>query len=295
MLIQSKWLHYFLCVNLIPTLPLPPSLPPSPPLPPFFPPSPSLLLSLHLSFTSMMYTALDLQDMTDSLPENFKASLSGALLKRFEYEFHSASFHLMLEVVTALRTVVGHTIKSLQETRQEDTVSLEMQKVPEFMLNLYEHLTKEREVLYEIGIQSASPSHISCLAELPLSSVYCCLKLFFGWIEEGYYDFSALPFAFKVHMSYQDKSVVDQQLRLKWQGSVPDLLEELQNLIDVLKHSEQDITSRVNEAANVRALIILISSEVVPRHHAECLDSHFEYYWSSLGKRPITFEYQFSV
>ena len=194
--------------------------------------------------------------MTGSLPKNFKTSLSGALLKHFEYEFHSASYHLMLEVVTALRTVVGYTIKSLQDTRLRYT-NLENQTVPEFMLNLYEHLTKESEVLYEIGIQSASPSHISCLAELPLTSAYSCLKLFFGWVEDGYYDFSALPFAFKVHMSDQDKSVVDQQLCLKWQGSVPDLLEELQNLIDVLKHSEQDITSRVNEAANVR----LISSE----------------------------------
>ena len=192
--------------------------------------------------------------MTNSLHENFKVPLSEALLKRFEYEFHFASYHLMLEVVTALRTVLNYAIKSLQETRPGDTNNLVNQKVPEFMLSLYEHLTNDSDVLSKIGVQSASPSHISCLAELPLPSVYSCLKLFLGWVEEGYYDFCTLPFAFKVHMSYQDKSVVDQQLRLRWQGSVPDLLEELQNLIDVLKHSEQDITSRVKEAANVRPL-----------------------------------------
>ena len=192
--------------------------------------------------------------MTDLLPENFRVPLSKALLKRFEYEFHSASYHLMLEVVTALQTVVRHTIKSLHKTSPGDTINLEMQTVSKFMLNLYEDLKKESEVLFKIGVKSASPSHISCLAELPLTSAYSCLKLFFGWVEEGYYDFSTLPFAFKKHMSYQDKSVVDQQLCLKWQGSVPDLLEELQNLIDVLKHSEQDITSKVNEAANVRSL-----------------------------------------
>ena len=37
------------------------------------------------------------------LEENFQ--------KRLEYEFHRASYHTMIEVVTSLRTVAGHLVK----------------------------------------------------------------------------------------------------------------------------------------------------------------------------------------
>ena len=187
--------------------------------------------------------------MTERLPDSFKLPLPDPLMKRFEYEFHSADYHLMIEVVTALRTVAGHLVKALDEGR-EDYGDLETATAPEFMLNLYEHLKKDSDVLYEIGVQNASPSHLRCLADLPLTATYSCLRLFFRWVEEGFYDFSTLPFPFKVHLSYQDQVAIE-QLRLKWSSTLSELVKELQQLVDVLKHSEQDITSRVNEAVNV--------------------------------------------
>ena len=150
-----------------------------------------------------------------------------------------------------LRTVIGHLTKAMIEGVDGDYGDLDNETVPDFMLNLYEHLEKHSDVLQEIGILSGQPSHLSCLADLPLTASYSCLKLFFGWVEEGFYDFSALPFPLKAHMSDQDRLLVDQQLRLRWEGSVSDLKEELQQLIRVLKHSEQEITSKVKEAATV--------------------------------------------
>ena len=197
---------------------------------------------------------LDLQDMSERLPEAFKVPLPSPLLKRFEYEFHSANYHLLLEVVTALRTVVSHLVKALEEQRT-DYGDLGSETAPEFMLNLYEHLTKQNQVLVEIGVQSASPSHLRCLVDLPLTATYSCLKLFFRWVDEGFYDFATLPFPFKVHLSYQDQAFLD-QLRMRWSSTVAELKKELQQLVDVLKHSEQDITRRVDEAVNVRMVTL---------------------------------------
>lgn len=224
------------------------------------PPSP-LPLSPLPSVPSILYTAHDLQDMSERLPNTFKVPLPDPLMKRLEYEFHSANYHLMVEVLTALRTVTGHLVKALEEGRK-DYGDLETQTAPEFMLNLYEHLSLHSDVLYEIGVQSASSSHLRCLADLPLTATYSCLRLFFRWMDEGFYDFSALPFPFKVHLGYQDQQSIE-QLRVRWSSTVAELMKELQQLIDVLKHSEQDITRRVNEAVNVcepRCILYIIST-----------------------------------
>lgn len=197
-----------------------------------------------------MYTAQDLQDTSEHLPDTFKAPLPNPLKKRFEYEFHSAAYHLLMEVVTALRTVTGHLVKALAGDRDHHYGNLDEETAPEFMLNLYEHLSKHSDVLYEIGVQSATPSHLRCLEDLPLTATYSCLNLFFRWVDEGFYDFCAVPFPFKVHLSYPDQTAIE-QLRMKWAGTVSDLMKELQQLVDVLKHSEQDITNRINEAVNV--------------------------------------------
>ena len=196
-----------------------------------------------------MYTAHDLQDMCERLPNTFKEPLPDPLMKRVEYEFHSANYHLMMEVLTALRTITGHLVKALVEGRT-DYGDLESQTAPMFMLNLYEHLSRPNDVLFEIGVQSASSSHLRCLTDLPLTTTYSCLRLFFRWVDEGFYDFSTVPFPFKVHLGYQDQQAID-QLRVRWSSTVADLEKELQQLVDVLKHSELDITNRVNEAVNV--------------------------------------------
>jgi len=180
--------------------------------------------------------------------------MSDPLLKRFEYEFHSADYHLLLEVVTALRTVIGHLLKALKEggTNYGD---LENETAPEFMLNLYEHFKHPKDVLYEIGVQSAASSHLCCLVDLPLVSTYSCLRLFFRWVDEGFYDFNALPFPFKKHLNYRDQCTLD-EMQLGWPGTTADLLKELQQLVDVLKHSEQDITNHVTDTLNVSQLLL---------------------------------------
>ena len=49
--------------------------------------------------------------MTERLPEWYKTEMEDMLLKRFEYEFHSANYHTLVEAITGLRTVVGYLIK----------------------------------------------------------------------------------------------------------------------------------------------------------------------------------------
>ena len=43
--------------------------------------------------------------------KHMQAPLEDNFQKRLEYEFHSASYHTMIEVVTSLRTVAGHLVK----------------------------------------------------------------------------------------------------------------------------------------------------------------------------------------
>ena len=62
-------------------------------------------------YYSVSHSALDLADMTERLPEWYKTEMEDMLLKRFEYEFHSANYHTLVEVITGLRTVIGYLIK----------------------------------------------------------------------------------------------------------------------------------------------------------------------------------------
>jgi len=100
---------------------------------------------------------------------------------------------------------------------EQSSEGLGKQTVPQFMLTLYDHLDQSGEVLGEIGVRSLSPSQMACLVELPLSSLFCCMQLFAGWVRDGVYDFAALPFGVKTHMTYQDLQCI-QQIPLKWTG-----------------------------------------------------------------------------
>ena len=66
-------------------------------------------------------------DITKDLPEMFKKKMEDSLLKRFECEFHTATYHMMVEVITGLRSVVGHLMKvsySVMSTCDINTVLL---------------------------------------------------------------------------------------------------------------------------------------------------------------------------
>ena len=141
----------------------------------------------------------------------------------------------MIDVVTALRTILGHLVKTFDEGREP----IEDLKALQFMRNLHD---QDVDVLQEIGLQGLSQPRLDCLTELPLTATYDCLSLFFRWVEEGFYDFSTLPFQFKVHMSDQDRLALKELSQKR---------NELQRLIDMLKFVEQDVTSQANEAINV--------------------------------------------
>ena len=53
----------------------------------------------------------DLLSFNDLLPDSFRAPLCDDLTRHLEYEFHSANYHTLTDIVTGLRTALGHLIK----------------------------------------------------------------------------------------------------------------------------------------------------------------------------------------
>ena len=195
-----------------------------------------MLLVYRLSFS-----ILDLED-TSQLRGTFEAELPSGILKN---EFHSASYHLLLEVLTALQTVVRHLIKALKES----TKHLEKMSILDFMCEVY-GIQDYKHVFYNLGIQSSpSRSQLQCLADIRLTSAYSCLKFFFHWIDDGYYDFNNLPIHLKKSINPKDVKTPIEQIDSKWDDSPAALLKALEQLVDILKDSEQDIVKCVMEQA----------------------------------------------
>ena len=151
-----------------------------------------------------------------------------------------------MEVLTALRTVAGHLTKALEDS-EKDMNDLQKATIFDFIHGIYECTMNVNDVMRDIGILNASTSHLRCLAKLPLTATYSCLKLFFHWVDDGFYDFCTLPFHLKVHLDPKDQLEIE-NLYTKWHSTSAELMKGLQELVDVLKHSEQDIARRVNEA-----------------------------------------------
>ena len=123
------------------------------------------------------------------------------------------------------------------------------------MLKLYDDIKQSQAVLKEIGITSLTPGQMYCLIQLPLTSTVSCMLLFASWVDQRFFDFCNLPFPMKTHLSEGDRRAVEEEVRERWTGSVGNLLRDVKQLIDVLKHSEGDITKKVNESSQVRKLI----------------------------------------
>ena len=117
------------------------------------------------------------------------------------------------------------------------------------MAYVYEHLTDPTQVLTEIGITQNSLKHsqLDCLIYLPISTIFTCFQLFVQWVHQGVHDFCNLPLALKAHLSEADRMFFDQELRDQWTGALKDLEAEIKQMTEVLKHSEGDITKKVNE------------------------------------------------
>ena len=107
------------------------------------------------------------------------------------------------------------------------------------------------EVLSKVGIAPDLLKHsqLDCLVDLPLPTVYSCLRLFVQWVDQGVYDFCNLPLTLKVHLSETDRVFFERDLRDQWTGLVNELEAEVKQMIEILKHSENDIIKKVSEQA----------------------------------------------
>ncbi len=117
------------------------------------------------------------------------------------------------------------------------------------MAHVYEHLKDPQTVLYKIGItpHSLKPSQLTRLKDIPLPSVFACLQCFVQWVGNGMYDFCNLPLAIKLRLSEENVMFFESELREKWAGTNKELESEVKQMIEVLKHSENDITRTVNK------------------------------------------------
>lgn len=189
-----------------------------------------------------MRIAADLRGMSDNLPEVFKSDLSADHKKQLEFEFHSADYNLMMEVLTGFKTVIGFLIKELSEGEK----NFEDQTIGEFMLtnNLYKQRGDHKKVLKEIGIRSASNDNLDILANLPLTASYSCLIHFFQWVDEGFYDFCALPYNLKIHLDPQDKKTIETLYISSY--DMQTLLTKVQQLVDILKRLEYEMKEELD-------------------------------------------------
>ncbi len=137
----------------------------------------------------------------------------------------------------------------------EDEEDLNTLTLPQFMMAyVYEHLSDPQRVLHDIGVTPHSLKHsqLTCLIDIPVPFVFACLQCFVRWVDNGVYDFCNLPLAIKVHLTEEDVMFFKSELRDKWTGSTKELESEVKQMIEVLKHSENDITSTVdNQTARV--------------------------------------------
>ena len=98
----------------------------------------------------------------------------------------------------------------LKDLNQRQTLS-------DFLLSLYDGLNLFKDALSEIGMKTLTENQIVCLSELPLVNLYHCLRVFATWMEQGMYDFCALPYTLKAHIHPTDLSVL-KAIPDKWEG-----------------------------------------------------------------------------
>ncbi len=65
------------------------------------------------------------------------------------------------------------------------------------------------------------------------------------------YDFCDLSQAVKLHLSKENVMFFESDLREKWAGTTKELESEVKQMIEVLKHSENDIMRTVDKQAAI--------------------------------------------
>ena len=110
----------------------------------------------------------------------------------------------------------------------------------------------EEDALFkQIDLDQLAPTQLTTIKDLLLRSTHSCLIMFTEWINIGLYDFCTLPFSLKAHMSDMDKEFIEQNLIATWKGTIWVLHENIDELIEVLKHTENDIAIKVNKCPHV--------------------------------------------
>ena len=207
------------------------------------------MLTTFSLYFRMACTTVAVDHLDKLLPENFKTPLTEKQMKLFEYEFHSADYHLLDEIVNGLKNAVGYIITELKEQPENSTNNTEDLTVAAFLKRSCDK-DDDENLLKMIGIKKLKPSQVLCLSELQLVSCFSCLKLFSEWIDDGSYDFRTIPLSFKKHMSPEDALLLE-SICDNWTGSKIKLMNELDQFIEILKHSEHNIIQRNKDNSSV--------------------------------------------
>jgi hypothetical protein len=158
----------------------------------------------------------ELTVIESKLSEPLKINMEKEYYKRLEFEFHASGYHIMQATTTGIRIAAGHLVQSVEYGDQNFNQGW---NVAEFLLHLYDDHYSKKEVLTKIGMGELTATQAGTVLELPLANLYHCLKSFATWMENGMYDFSALPFSLKAHLWPTD-STIFKTLPDKWQGEV---------------------------------------------------------------------------
>ena len=59
-----------------------------------------------------------------------------------------------------------------------------------------------------ISFHSISDTQRKVLEDVPMKSLFHCLKLFVGWLQGGLYDFSTLPLSVFSHLKDEDVDAI---------------------------------------------------------------------------------------
>ena len=131
---------------------------------------------------------------------------------------------------------------------------------------------------------SVSGSQQASLSSLDLVFLFSALDLLVMWLKEGRYDFCALPFALKTHLTLEDSEAIDripesfkqngrqpalshapQLPSSPLSGTLNQLYQELKGLNEVLRHTESHLVKVVGENPQVsRTLSVACNANIPP-------------------------------
>ncbi|XP_065913406.1 uncharacterized protein [Dysidea avara] len=223
--------------------------------------------------------AIDISSVAQELPRNFKEPLQEETKKSLEYHFRTATYQTLTEIVTGLRTILGHLIQDILQQKS---------KVWDTRLNitiasyLKASFNKDQETVFgEIGIQSISDKQKVIFGEIEMKRLFRCMGLFVGWLQGGLYDFSTLPVSVFKHLDNEDKETL-QKIPDKYSLGEKDLLTDFDEFEKIMNHAESHLTTQAELRKSVKEsllelglceptekLITLIPKSILAYHYVQ--------------------------